>query len=348
MSTIQEYIDKNLDSDQMAAINADRNTVVSAGAGSGKTTVLSYRFLRLIVEGKASVDEILTLTFTRKAAAEMHERIHRLLAVNSGNTLIMKQLRQFDKANISTLDSFCARIARTDCIRYGIPVDFVQDDEKSMQIARETAMEMLLVQGGAQGDKGLLELIRLHTVDGVLGEILLPLALNFCSPAQPIDFSACAAAQAAALKLEADKKMLILIKSAELILTLPQTSKILKQAAETVQEFLDTVHSPAADRHWESTGKALENLRIWRKPSGKKVELLQLRAETELWKEEFPLLVLLAKSLAKKTVMRDIYLFLSRFQEEFLKRKRSAGILSFLDVSTLAVDILLTSESVRS
>ena len=348
MSNILEYIDKNLDPDQMAAVNADRNTVVSAGAGSGKTTVLSYRFLRLIMEGKASVDEILTLTFTRKAAAEMHERIHRLLAVNSGNTLIMEQLRQFDKATISTLDSFCARIVRTDCIRYGIPVDFVQDDEKSMQIARETAMEMLLTQGGVHGDKGLLELIRLHTVDGVLEKILLPLASNFCSPAQPVDFPSCAAVQAALLQSEADNKLLILTTSAELILTLPQTSKILKQAAETAQKFLDTVHSHEADRHWESTGKVLGNLHIWRKPSGKREELMQLKDETELWKKEFPLLVLLAKSLAGKTVMRDIYLFLASFQEEFLKRKRSAGILSFLDVSTLAVDILLTSESVRS
>jgi hypothetical protein len=69
---------RRLDDNQIAAISCDdRNAVVSAGAGSGKTTVLSYRFLRLVVEGKAHVDEILTLTFTRKAAAEMHERIHR-------------------------------------------------------------------------------------------------------------------------------------------------------------------------------------------------------------------------------------------------------------------------------
>ena len=111
MSIITEFLDRKLDPEQLAAVNTDRNSVVSAGAGSGKTTVLSYRFLRLIIDGKASVDEILTLTFTRKAAAEMHERIHRLLAANSKNTLIMKQLRQFEKANISTLDSFCARIA---------------------------------------------------------------------------------------------------------------------------------------------------------------------------------------------------------------------------------------------
>ncbi|NLZ76351.1 MAG: UvrD-helicase domain-containing protein, partial [Spirochaetales bacterium] len=60
----------------MKAIDADVNCVVSAGAGSGKTMVLSYRFVRLVLERKARFDQILTLTFTRKAAREMHRRIH--------------------------------------------------------------------------------------------------------------------------------------------------------------------------------------------------------------------------------------------------------------------------------
>jgi ATP-dependent exoDNAse (exonuclease V) beta subunit len=348
MSIITEFLDRKLDPEQLAAVDTDRNSVVSAGAGSGKTTVLSYRFLRLIVEGKASVDEILTLTFTRKAAAEMHERIHRLLAVNSSNPLIMKQLRQFEKANISTLDSFCARIARTDSLRYGIPADFVQDDEKSLMIARETAMEMVLNLGGPNGDKGLLELIRLHTVDGVVEKILLPLAANFCSPASKIDFTACAEKQISLLKIYAQEKLLILADSAKLILTLPQSSAALKKAAETAREFLDTVIDPAENGHWEQACSALRKLQIWRKPSGKKDELLLLRDETITWQKEFPLLILLAKSLARKSVMKDVYTFLSTFQEEFLKRKRSSGTLSFLDVSTLAVDILLTSKPVRT
>ena len=348
MSIITEFLDRKLDPEQLAAVNTDRNSVVSAGAGSGKTTVLSYRFLRLIIDGKASVDEILTLTFTRKAAAEMHERIHRLLAANSKNTLIMKQLRQFEKANISTLDSFCARIARTDCLRYGIPADFVQDDEKSIKIARETAMEMVLNLGGLQGDKGLTELIRLHTLDGVVEKILLPLAANFCSPANPVDFTACAEKQISLLKIYAKEKLLILADSAKFILTLPQSSATLRKAAETAQKFLETVLDPVEEGRWEPAVTQLKGFQIWRKPSGKKEELLLLREETIIWQKEFPLLILLVKSLARKSVMKDVYQFLSGFQEEFLKRKRSSGTLSFLDVSTLAVDILLTSKPVRT
>ena len=61
---------RELDENQKLAVECNNNVVVSAGAGAGKTTVLSERYLRLISEGKAGVENILTLTFTRKAAGE--------------------------------------------------------------------------------------------------------------------------------------------------------------------------------------------------------------------------------------------------------------------------------------
>jgi ATP-dependent exoDNAse (exonuclease V) beta subunit len=86
MISFEEVLIKNnrkLDEHQLEAVYCDKNCVVSAGAGSGKTTVLSYRFLRLVLEGKADCDQILTLTIPRTAAREMRERIHRQLqAIN--------------------------------------------------------------------------------------------------------------------------------------------------------------------------------------------------------------------------------------------------------------------------
>lgn len=115
---------RHLNEEQLAAVYADRNTVVSAGAGSGKTTVLSYRFLRLILEGKADVSEILTLTFTKKAAAEMHLRIYDMLRKGSAYPEAQVALRDFSSSSISTLDSFCSQIVRADSVRYGISRDF--------------------------------------------------------------------------------------------------------------------------------------------------------------------------------------------------------------------------------
>ncbi|MDD3671137.1 MAG: UvrD-helicase domain-containing protein, partial [Sphaerochaetaceae bacterium] len=64
-----DFLLKKLDDKQREAVVCDCNCVVSAGAGSGKTTVLAHRFVYLVLEQKAHVDEILTLTFSKAAAA---------------------------------------------------------------------------------------------------------------------------------------------------------------------------------------------------------------------------------------------------------------------------------------
>lgn len=135
--------EKKFDPDQKRAVAVRRNAVVAAGAGSGKTTVLAARFLELVKEG-ARVPEILTLTFTRKAAAEMYARIHRLLSAESENPRIREELGQFDQASISTLDSFCARLAKNDAMRFGLPLSFSVDQEALKRAADELALDFLL------------------------------------------------------------------------------------------------------------------------------------------------------------------------------------------------------------
>ena len=65
-----------LDENQYKALSARKNTVIAAGAGSGKTQVLATRFAWLVMTGQAKAEEILTLTFTNKAASEMYHRIY--------------------------------------------------------------------------------------------------------------------------------------------------------------------------------------------------------------------------------------------------------------------------------
>lgn len=131
MSAFTEYLAEHpeirLNEEQLAAVMSDENTVVSAGAGSGKTHVLSYRFLRLVMDGKAHSDEILTLTFTRKAAGEMAERIYKRL-VDAIDVIGKEEIERYGEASVSTLDSFCAEIVRSDSVRYGISRDFATID----------------------------------------------------------------------------------------------------------------------------------------------------------------------------------------------------------------------------
>ena len=85
------------------------------GPGSGKTRVLVERFANLVTTRKASIDEILTLTFTEKAANEMKIRAAGLFEEKG-----MEQERQeIEFAYLSTIHSFCARILRENAIEAG-------------------------------------------------------------------------------------------------------------------------------------------------------------------------------------------------------------------------------------
>ena len=114
---------REIDEYQKAAIKADFNAVVSAGAGSGKTTVLSERFTDLVLNRNCEVDQILTLTFTKKATVEMSSRIYKVLKEKAP-----KKAQDFYKANIKTIDSYCNSVAKMGCNLYGIAPDFAQDE----------------------------------------------------------------------------------------------------------------------------------------------------------------------------------------------------------------------------
>ncbi len=102
---------------QRGAVTAgDRDIWLTAGAGSGKTRVLTERFLHLHVQRGIPVTEILAITFTEKAAAEMRERIAgRLREIGR-----VEALHDLPHASIGTIDSFCFRIVREYGDRVGL------------------------------------------------------------------------------------------------------------------------------------------------------------------------------------------------------------------------------------
>lgn len=117
---LEELLEKTTLPGQREAITARGPlVVVSAGAGTGKTWTLAWRFVWAIATGRAKVNEILTLTFTEKAAMEMKERIGELLLevankLPSLSPRLKEAGERIDEAFISTLHSFSMRVIKED------------------------------------------------------------------------------------------------------------------------------------------------------------------------------------------------------------------------------------------
>lgn len=123
-----------------------RDILVSASAGSGKTTVLVERVLQEILKG-TSVDQLLIVTFTKAAAEEMKKRIKDRLAAEARNNknnrhYLHQQLNKIDQANISTIDAFCLDVIHR--FYYAIDLDpsfSVLTDETQRALLKERALK---------------------------------------------------------------------------------------------------------------------------------------------------------------------------------------------------------------
>ncbi|MEI7832993.1 MAG: UvrD-helicase domain-containing protein, partial [bacterium] len=130
----------NYNDAQVAAIAARVPLVlVSAGAGSGKTRVLTERYFRLLEGDKLTTEQILTLTFTRKAAQEMRERIAQRLEADGR----IAERRKLPRAPIGTLHSFCERLLREHAMRAGVDPNFTLLDDAEAQTLQEEALDQV-------------------------------------------------------------------------------------------------------------------------------------------------------------------------------------------------------------
>ncbi len=143
--------------EQTIAIERRRGELlIDAGAGSGKTSVLVERFARTVSEDGLSAGQILTITFTEKAAAELRERIRRRLQEFGDETAA----RATEGAWISTIHAFCARLLRTHAVDAGLDPEFTVLDEREAGELRRAAFDAALKLTAATDGGG--ELISAH------------------------------------------------------------------------------------------------------------------------------------------------------------------------------------------
>ena len=105
--------DKTLNSSQQKAIKHENGPLlIIAGAGTGKTTVITEKIAHLIGRKKVKPEQILALTFTEKAANEMLERLDVVMPLG------------YEEPWIMTFHSFCERILREEGLEIGLATDY--------------------------------------------------------------------------------------------------------------------------------------------------------------------------------------------------------------------------------
>ncbi len=178
------------------------NLLISAGAGSGKTAVLTERITRLIAEDKIEADRIVVLTFTKAAASEMKRRIRQSLRLKARESEdadhLRKQIQKLEKAQISTIHSFCLNLIK----KYYFVIDAdpsasVLRDAESV-ILKQEALESLFEDKYESNDEAFLTLSDLYSPgndDAPLKEHIVSLYEFICNRPQPWEWleDACAA-----------------------------------------------------------------------------------------------------------------------------------------------------------
>ena len=153
---------------QQEALNIEKHVCVTAGAGSGKTTVLVQRYLKILRERDVTPREIVAITFTEKAAAEMKDRIIKEMSGEAGNagvehSISLQRFRdEMNSAYISTIHAFCSRILREFPFQAGVPANFsiVQGIDQKL-LLQKTIRETLKTIATNEEDAHRPELTRL-------------------------------------------------------------------------------------------------------------------------------------------------------------------------------------------
>ena len=171
--------------EQQRAINAQGKTIVSASAGSGKTTVMIEKIIRFIKDG-GDVGDILAVTFTKKAASQMKEKLRKALitAINDPQTdakkrkALKRQLDGVGTADISTIHSFCSKLLRTHFYEAGVDNAFrvINDEDAEGTAMKSATLDELFEEAYENKEEAFLHLLSAYwrkKSDNALRDILL-------------------------------------------------------------------------------------------------------------------------------------------------------------------------------
>lgn len=165
------------DSNERAIIKNDikTNLLVEAGAGSGKTSEMSNRIVSLVISGYRKIGEISAITFTKKAANELQDRVRKKLQSEyetTKNPYLKEAIDKYNECFIGTIHSFCGKLLRERPVEAEVDPSFEELDELEDLEIRKKALEEFIFSADEESKALLKELYKFSVNDNVLDSFL--------------------------------------------------------------------------------------------------------------------------------------------------------------------------------
>lgn len=364
----------------------NRNILVSAAAGSGKTAVLVERIVKIITDKNhpVDIDHLLIVTFTNAAAAEMRERIgnaiEKALDEQPGNEHLLRQLTLIHNAQITTIDSFCLYVVRNHFHEIDLEPNFRIGDEGELKLLREDVLGRVLEQNYEEPSEAFSDFVEGYAsgrTDVALNEMILQLyefSRSYPWPEKWMD--SFVGAYRIETREELDRAEWLAPLTENICFVLKDCEQLLKQAlAITQQDDGPDMYEKAVQSDLEKYD-GLSRLTSFCELSGALSDIKYDRLASSRGFEGDPDKLELVKSLREqaKDVVKKLckqYFFCSpemmieqlertepmleevvrltkQFADEFAAAKRRKNLVDFHDVEHFALQILVDEETEKA
>lgn len=331
---------------QKKAILETKNTVVSAGAGSGKTMVLSMRFLRLVVDGLAKPDKILALTFTNKAANEMKSRIYKNL-MEYKEFLPKGSIETFPDSMITTLDSFSNYITKMGCQDWGISKDYTIDDDLCEEIVIKVAKNFISQNENMM--EGLSVLSEIYPPDELISLVLVGIGKNSFTVVDNRTASEMEIILLNDIRKMLDNQINLFEESIEAIIDISAKYDSIKNNAKKAVEWAKSIFQKLEQSNTNKVEliNSIEEIKPLKKGQSEVNNELITPVDQSL--DSLSIIKIAVFALKEKNIvkLRHILEFFEVFRDSVTKEKRKKGILTFQDVSALAIEIVKENSEIR-
>ena len=364
----------------------NRNILVSAAAGSGKTAVLVERIVKIITDKNhpVDIDHLLIVTFTNAAAAEMRERIgnaiEKALDEQPGDEHLLRQLTLIHNAQITTIDSFCLYVVRNHFHEIDLEPNFRIGDEGELKLLREDVLGRVLEQNYEEPSEAFSDFVEGYAsgrTDAALNEMILQLyefSRSYPWPEKWLD--SFVGAYRIETREELDRAEWLAPLTENICFVLKDCEQLLKQAlAITQQDDGPDMYEKAVQSDLEKY-EGLSRLTSFCELSGALSDIKYDRLASSRGFEGNPDKLELVKSLREqaKDVVKKLckqYFFCSpemmieqlertepmleevvrltkQFADEFAAAKRRKNLVDFHDVEHFALQILVDEETEKA